>query len=152
MNEVIVLVKWYTHILVGVGFSLYMLSPRPYYINETVVFAILGSIVPDLDIKYNHRTLLHNIFTLLLTSMLLAIILLLHLKIPFEPTKYITTSYSIAYALHILLDTLTIKGVKLFWPFSRSSISISRMKYDDLKLNISLSTIGILLLVVYVLR
>lgn len=111
-----------THI--AFGFALGFL------IGDTLVASILNGMIsalgawfPDLDLKYKHRALLHNLF--------FPVILLI--SIPFIP--YAGSSLSLTIKLfvlgwvsHLLTDALTVSGVALFYPLTskKSGVALFR--------------------------
>jgi membrane-bound metal-dependent hydrolase YbcI (DUF457 family) len=76
----------------------------------------IGRVFPALTIwierRFGHRTLTHSmVFAILLAVILLPLLL-------FVPDIYVV--FLAGYLSHPILDTVTINGVKLFWPFSNS--------------------------------
>lgn len=84
----------------------------------------LGGVIPDFDTKFKHRVLLHNLWALLIISIMLWIFIT-----PFDPLLPI---YFIAgYLSHLLLDSLTVRGVKWFYPFGYLSGSVVTNSLSD---------------------
>lgn len=78
---------------------------------------LLGASVPDWDLMVSgmHRGITHTLFFMIITTLFVGIF---DIKVAFI--------YGIAYLSHLILDSLTKKGVPLFWPISK--------KYYGLKL------------------
>ena len=140
--------KKITHEIFGVGATLFILTPPMSVIGYAMFFSVVGSVFPDIDFKLKHRILLHNVFSLAFTSMILYYLL----GNFFSLEKYaflFSASFAIGYFSHILLDMLTKAGVAIIWPLSSIRISFLKEKYDNPYLNIFVSSIGIMLMVAY---
>jgi inner membrane protein len=115
--------KGKTHMAAGILVSIPLLTVS----DPIAILGIAGSIAPDLDIKLlgqkYHRTITHSLIALAATTM---------------PTNFISERISIvwcaSYISHLFLDSLTVKGVPLFYPFSK--------KYYGLKLINTNTAIG----------
>ncbi len=107
----------------------------------TIIAITLGAILPDIDTrastigkifsfiskkiekKYGHRTITHSWITLFISAVILvptAYVLDVYL-IGFDQVSniQIVTSFIIGWFTHILLDTMTIQGVKVMFPVSQ---------------------------------
>lgn len=115
---------------------------------------ILGSL-PDLDSRVplrviGHRSgLSHSIFTVAVVSLLAYLVFS-----GLSPLDLIVIPATVAaITSHILLDTLTISGCPLLWPFTRHRYSIRLCRYDNALVNSvisALSVLGIAAYIVYV--
>lgn len=104
-----------THISLGLAFTLPLITSGT--VAACGIIGLLGSIAPDWDLKLHirHRTLTHCILLLATTTMLIS-------KFNID----ISAVWFVNYLLHLLSDSLTLKGVPFLYPFKR--------KYYGLKL------------------
>ena len=140
--------KKITHEIFGVGATLFILMPPMNVVGYVIFSSVIGSVFPDIDFKFKHRILLHNIFSLTLTSTILYYLL----GNFFRLEKYailFSASFAIGYFSHILLDMLTKAGVAIVWPLSSIRLSFLKERYDNPYLNIFVSLIGTMLMVAY---
>lgn len=104
--------KRHTHvifaILLFVIFSIYYKFPLFYGI-----FAVMGTLIPDIDIKFRdvHRRLFHNIW-------FLAIILIIGFYFNLI-NQTIAIIFSIGFISHLIADSLTHMGIMPFWPIEK---------------------------------
>ncbi|MEO6037553.1 MAG: metal-dependent hydrolase [Saprospiraceae bacterium] len=111
------------------------LLASPWYL----VVTLLAATLPDIDNtnspigrtagplsywlnrRYGHRTITHSAFALVLLSLVFAF-----LETTLSPTHQVHLAYFFfwGYLSHILLDMCTVQGVKLFYPFHKSSCVI----------------------------
>ena len=90
-----------THVAAGVLLATYFpLDP---------IMAISGAIFPDIDIVYDHRKLLHNMWFLMIAF------------------AY-NFSFGVGVLSHVLLDMLTVYGVALLWPISSSRFRLATFR------------------------
>jgi len=133
-----------THIIFGIGLAAFLIEGEELIELLPAIFsAFLGTILPDLDLRVLHRSLLHNIFVLGITTIALHIMVITTTYSSF--TSNITLSYSIAYASHILLDLLT-GGVTPFYPLHKKKLCIISVGYDDFIVNSIMTVIGLTLI------
>ncbi len=109
-----------------------------------VACAAVGAQLPDLDVGYRHRMLLHNLFTLLPLALLYP--LLLTLGVPGPAALPAVLGLLVGFASHLLLDIVTVAGVALFYPFSRRRLRIARLRSGSPAANLALQVLGLLLL------
>jgi inner membrane protein len=96
-----------THLLVGAAVTIPFIS----WGNALIIpVALIGSIAPDFDYKVGikHRTITHSLMCLLLTS-------IAFLAIDFN----LGILWLVNYSLHLFLDSLTVMGVPLFYPYKK---------------------------------
>lgn len=112
-----------THLLAAITASSFIMGPD----ISTITISAVGGLAPDIDhpssvigrkmpiipeifhIFFGHRTLTHSLLGLLAVS------LFLHFKNPVWGQAWL-----IGYGSHLFLDFMTVSGVPLFWPFSKS--------------------------------
>ncbi len=95
-------------ILLFIVFSIYYNFPLFYGI-----FAIIGTLIPDIDIKIKglHRKLFHNVWFLglvLITGFYFSLI-----------NYIIAIIFSIGFISHLISDSLTHMGIMPFWPIEK---------------------------------
>ena len=106
----------YTHLIFA--FLLFILFNFifhfPIYLS---LFAFLGAMLPDLDIKIKkmHRKIFHNIWFLLITLTLLFKLGLID--------RTIAIIFSIGFISHLIADSLTHTGIMPFWPIEKPRFS-----------------------------
>jgi len=95
-----------------------------------LILGALGAVIPDLDVIYKHRKLLHNVFSLLLFS---AFIFMAAVYLGASPTtaRTYTLGFAAAWASHVFGDMLTRGGVRALWPFSNHRFRLLKLRYDD---------------------
>jgi len=139
------LLRRYAHLIMGVGLSLYMLSSyvRVSELPMIVISGGVGSIFPDLDVRYKHRKALHNIFSLIISS-----IIVLILAEMINASMFITAGYSIGYVSHLAGDMLTRRGIAILYPFRTRFYRIPTPlgKSEDFLVNFVGAAIGLLLI------
>lgn len=144
------MVKWGPHIVLGVGGTFIVLSPDVSSIFLTGLYSAIGSVLPDLDLKLRHRKLLHNMPSLILLLTVIVVYLQIFEEYTLSETFKVWAPLSIGYTLHLAVDSFTKMGIRPLWPFSPFRLVLSEFNYDDPKLNIFVSLIGILLIVYYI--
>ena len=72
------------------------------------IFALLGSVFPDADLKFMHRKLLHNIWSLF-------VIVFLGMKFGLLNSTA-GMLFSLGFISHLVSDSLTPTGIMPFWP------------------------------------
>lgn len=114
-----------THLAIGGAVCLFFL---PHVDNKLIFISVLliASAIPDIDTGFStigskgifrilqffvrHRGVVHSFTTALVLSCLFALYLPM-LALPFF----------LGYSFHLLADSFTVDGVKLFWPFGPES-------------------------------
>ncbi len=111
----------------------------------------LGSF-PDLDMRMplrliGHRSgLSHSLFTVVSISLL---VYLATSRVP--PLALIVVPATAgAVGSHILLDTLTLSGCPLLWPFTRHRFSVRLCRYDNTLVNLAISALSLLGIAAYI--
>lgn len=92
-----------THAIIGCALAISFIT------SPLSLIALYGSIAPDLDIKLgmrHHRTFTHSLLFLGLSSFLFYTI-----------NKELGFVWAISYSVHLFLDSLTVSGVPLLYPF-----------------------------------
>jgi len=139
------MVKKVVHIIFGVGTAIYLCNPPPEILMWCGMFALLGSIFPDFDLKHKHRMLLHNVFSLFILSILLAFLF----RYIGSYNLYYIWSFIIGYVSHLFSDMFTKAGVALFYPLNSNRVRVTRVRYDNPLINIFFVVIGLLLIIKY---
>ncbi len=120
-----------THLSLGVLAGLFFM--RQFSLEAPWVFLIIvgfSSILPDIDTKnswigrrfkpvswilsllFGHRKLFHSV----------VFALLIFIVLYFLTVSYVAAAFLIGYVVHVLVDGLTVQGVKPFFPFSKFEI------------------------------
>ncbi len=145
-----------THILFGSGAAIYSLSLFTQTTMAHIIVAILYSILPDSDLKYKHRRIMHNVFSLVFFTIgiycVVAKIKALGIQIPNTSAGTIAFVGFIAYLTHILLDSITKRGVDLLWPITKRSFGPKLVSSNNKGLNIIFSIVGIMLIILSLIK
>ncbi|HIC99070.1 MAG TPA: metal-dependent hydrolase [Pyrodictiaceae archaeon] len=99
-----------------------------------LVWGAIGGYVPDLDLRRQHRILLHNI----LSAVVFALAATLAMKMllgNLSSAVHGGLGYIVGHLSHILADMSTKKGVALFYPYSSKLYRIARWESDNEMLN-----------------
>lgn len=113
--------------------------------NEVIFYAVitvLSSIIPDLDLRFKHRKLLHNIFAPLLFSALLNLLLVFLGIYPY----YFILALLVGWMSHIVLDMLTKRGVYIFYPILDHGISLKICNSNSLFWNSFIIVISLMII------
>jgi len=140
-----------THILFGVGTTLFFFRFLRGSLAELLFMAILGSLFPDLDVRLKHRVLLHNIFSMFV-FLLVTAILLVYSGYTYSTALELSLAGTYSYSTHLLLDSFTSRGVRLMWPVSNKWFGARSARYDNPLMNITFSMIGVLLILLEIIR
>lgn len=90
-----------THIAIGT------LACLPFVTSPIGLIGIIGSVAPDYDIKLSmkfHRTFSHSLMFLIFTSFIISIV-----------NAEVGLVWLVGYSSHLILDSLTVSGIPLFW-------------------------------------
>ena len=137
------------HEVFAAGTAILFLNPSIAHAPMVLLGAITGGIFPDIDVKLKHRKLMHNIFSLLITSFALFYIMRFILS-PLNMLEIFIQAFLIGYFTHILLDLFTVRGVAILWPILARSFRFSERKYDDPLLNALFIVLGLMAMISYV--
>ena len=112
-----------THMSLGLFVGLLLTNQFLLPVNKYVFLAIIvfASLLPDIDSAYSllgsktkvvamafrHRGVIHSLFVMIIFSIILLVI---------TPNLYYLSAFVIGYFSHLLLDSITPKGIPLFWP------------------------------------
>ncbi len=147
--------KKHTHIIFGVGLSLCIINPNVYNTIPVIILSALSSIIPDFDLKIKHRKTFHNINFMIIYIILIYIVVryintYLNINVLLNiNTNTIIIAALTGYASHIVLDSLTLRGVDLFWPFSNKRFGLMATRFDSRLWNTVLTLIGLLLIILW---
>lgn len=97
-----------THLIIGITCSLPLFTSN--LVLPYSVIGLIGAIAPDWDFKLHirHRTITHSLLFLLISTYII-----------YCSNLDISIVWFVTYSLHLLLDSFTIKGIPLFYPFSK---------------------------------
>lgn len=139
-----------THLVFGVGVSLILVNPLSIPTTLAVlVGGVIGSTLPDLDLRVKHRMLLHNIFSLIILA--ITVYVLSSLSFITAPyTSYLILAFTIAYMSHLFLDMFTKAGVALLYPLNRRRYRLLKLKSTSSLANALLTILGLLMVVYWV--
>ncbi|WP_448578063.1 metal-dependent hydrolase [Thermosphaera sp.] len=124
------MLKRVTHLFVGatIGFLYCQLPALCIY---SIAPSVVGAYIPDFDLHYRHRKLLHNIFSaLLLTLVAWIIVNQINLGEVLD-ASVVWKSFMLGYLSHLFLDFLTPKGVFLLYPISNKSLAAGIFKSNS---------------------
>ena len=132
-----------THVLFAVGLTGVLGLWRTPWGPLIVIPASIGSIAPDLDLGSHHRMFLHNvfiIFMLIVSSWFTMVYSDLELSL-------LLLGFITGWISHIVLDSLTLKGVALLYPVSKRFYGFKKCRSDSLLCNGLLSLISIIMII-----
>lgn len=116
-----------------------------FFVGETLVASVIGGIAsaagawfPDLDIKYRHRALLHNLF------FPLALLALTFIP-PYSALASLARLFILGWVSHLLADALTVSGVALFYPLTNKRSGIALFRSDSAVANLLIIAISVVL-------
>lgn len=137
------------HIFVGFSFGLLVSGSD----SSTIFYGIAGALggwLPDIDLMYKHRKSLHNIFILSIISTMLFYGLYHYASIiPFVEPRRLVLSFTGGWFLHLLFDSLTKRGVYIFWPLSNARLRIPIFRSDSFLGNFIAVLFGLFLLFIW---
>lgn len=112
-----------THLSITILFVLLFFSHISHKLSF-VIFSLVATLIPDVDSQFSelgkkkvfrifqlflkHRGILHSILFLIILSVLLAL---------FYPVA--AFPFFLGYGLHLISDSFTVSGVRIFYPFKR---------------------------------
>ena len=119
--------RFFTHLVAGILAAVLFIdlfNPRNLILSAIVI--ILASVLPDIDTPmskvgkrfkvvgfiFKHRGFFHSLLAILIFGFLLMSVY----------GKEIALAFSIGYLAHLLMDALTVSGVRFFHPFSKKTI------------------------------
>jgi inner membrane protein len=104
--------KWTHLVFAALLFSVFnFVLHMPLYFS---IFAFIGAVIPDLDIGFMHRKLLHNLWAL-------GIMLLAGLKFGLMDNT-VAIAFGLGFISHLVADSLTHMGVMPLWPITKPKI------------------------------
>lgn len=118
-----------------------------YFSGAYAFFAVIGSILPDLDVMFTrypeiHRTFFHTP----VAGFAITIVLFYLIR-----NRKVAASFLMGWFSHLLLDTLTITGVMWKYPFSEQYFSTGMFRSIDLISNLSIVSLSIFSIIIAVL-
>ena len=141
--------KRVTHVLFAAAIALWLMPEvigGLEHITElaravAVLSSAAGSVIPDADLRFKHRKALHNI--------LVPLVLVFALSYAFHGITLAELAVAwlfIGWMSHIALDAITVRGIYLFYPFSKRVIKIGLCRSDSLPCNLVLSALSLVLI------
>ncbi len=133
-----------THIIFALGLSIHILGDSDWLNLFSITAAsFFGAIIPDWDLRVRHRMVLHNIFVLSFSFIMLVIIL----KCVFNVTNFLSLpfAYLIGYFSHLFLDLLT-GSVAILYPVKAKKFFLLKIKYNNPLINFTFIFFGFILI------
>ncbi len=100
----------------------------------TVLLTMIGGIIPDIDVLFGHRKLLHNVFATSLFALMMYIVTILLVRktgLLIISPFYSSLAIMLGMLSHIFLDMLTVRGVALLYPLTTFRVRILRLRARD---------------------
>ncbi len=138
-----------THVLFGTSLSILILNPQPSELIGIITLSVIGSYLPDVDLRIKHRMLMHNVFVLVMFSIILYYILN-YLSV--YELWMMLAAFNIGFLSHIVLDMLTYAGVAFFYPLSSKRYRIAKLKSNSRLANVFFTLVSVLLLLAWIYR
>ncbi|MEZ0289513.1 MAG: metal-dependent hydrolase [Sulfolobales archaeon] len=110
-----------------------------------LIGGFIGSVIPDLDLRYRHRVLFHNILFLTILVMIF-MTLPLYTPLSFYLSKIFSQGFIVGFSSHLLGDVITYRGVALLYPFKRKMYKIPVGTSESLKINLLGYTLGVIMI------
>jgi inner membrane protein len=120
----------------AVGFILIRTLRIELNINSIIIalLTMIGGIIPDIDILFGHRKLLHNVFASSLFALMAYMVtsFLVHeTGLLIISPLYSSLAIMLGMLSHIFLDMLTVRGVAVLYPLTTSRVRILRLRARD---------------------
>ena len=116
------------------GFSIGFLVARLWGGNLSFIayptLGLLGGVFPDFDLKSGHRVYLHNLLSSIVVTMGLYTVLAWSGLATLESVVG-SACFLAGWLSHLLLDSLTVRGVALLYPFDRRMRGLRLVKSGD---------------------
>jgi inner membrane protein len=106
---------------------------------------ILAGLVPDADLRWKHRMLLHNIFVAI--GLAFAAFFAGHF-VSSTLSVILGVSSLLGFLGHILLDSLTVRGVALLYPVKHKRYRLAKLRSSSRVANALIEAFSILLIIV----
>jgi len=141
-----------THEIFAAGMALLLINPDITYILPTILASVLGGVFPDIDVKFKHRKLMHNVFSLTIIGLSPLYVTMFIITRPIPILTLLLQAFFIGYFTHMLLDLFTKRGIALMWPLTSKTFKIINRRYDDFFINTLFSSLGLGALALYIIR
>jgi len=120
----------------AIGFTLIRVLKIELNIDAIIIalLTMIGGIIPDIDILFEHRKLLHNVFAISLFALMAYMVtsFLVHdVGLLTVSPLYSSLAMMLGMLSHIFLDMLTVRGVAVLYPLTTSRIKILRLRARD---------------------
>ncbi len=136
--------------IMGIAMAVLIAPPSYIYDLSTLLpLTLIGmgaSWIPDIDWRFKHRKLLHNLLALIGFTVAFAYCLNI-LGFHGLGALVAVVVFAVGYLMHIVTDMLTVYGVAIFWPFSKSRYRLAKLRTDDKLSNAVLIILSVLLVV-----
>ena len=114
--------KLRNHVVVAASIALFLAPGNVFSTLLAVVSCVVGSLIPDLDLRKGHRKYLHNVLVVVVLYILILI---------FTAEPLVAFYLSVGMLSHIVTDVLTARGVAFLWPFSKQYFSATGLRYNS---------------------
>ncbi len=119
------------HVIIGAISGLFFAS-KLYLVPLCLIIGGIGGYIPDFDLRFGHRKSLHNLFSVLIGVISLYLLInIFPLNLLRDNTWSLTLSFAAGWLLHICCDSLTKRGVYIFWPFSNRVYGLRIFRSDS---------------------
>lgn len=130
-----------THIIFGVAIAYWILRGDPLILSIGLFASAVGSVLPDVDLKFKHRKSLHNLLSIAATA------IVVYFALPVELFRNtVVLGLTLGWMSHLLLDLITKKGVALFYPISGYFFKLGLCRSDSIACNTLIYAISFALL------
>ena len=141
------------HTLLAIGLSFYILEPEIELFPYILIASALGGMIPDLDRRYRHRKLLHNIpVWIAVTTALLILTQQPYIYVEPQTALAMVKGFMIGVSSHLFVDALTIRGIAPLYPLSSKHVSLLKIRSSSQTFNMAGTIIGVALFVSWIYR
>ncbi len=120
------------HVIIGAISGLFFAS-KLYLVPLCLIMGSIGGYIPDFDLRFGHRKSLHNLFSVLVGTISLYLLLnLFPCNLLHDNIWSLTLSFTTGWLLHIFCDSLTKRGAFIFWPFSNRAYGLRIFRSNSL--------------------
>ncbi|MEM4432744.1 MAG: metal-dependent hydrolase [Desulfurococcaceae archaeon] len=125
-----------THVYIGFVIGLFIgINDIDSLLNGLI--GAIGGFIPDIDVGFKHRKTLHNIFVpfTIALSLLITNTYLIPMQWRIHSYNYLI-SFTLGWILHLVTDSLTIKGVYPLYPLIRNfRLRFAKFRSNSLLIN-----------------
>jgi len=113
----------------------------------------IGGYVPDLDLRYKHRKILHNIIIPFILFIIFYSLSMMISRVSQHHVVIAKAGYAllIGWLLHVFGDSLTSRGVYILWPFNKQyRLSVfKKLRSDSFLANFMLFALAFIFLYIW---